>query len=716
MKKLFIIICALFLVSQSSFSRSSLSLYSTGNNVNWSNPSSWSFTAGGQSCMLIPQSNDSVFITSDISLDMDFSLSNGGYLFINSVCSLTSSDHKLTLSENCSFLCNGNMNIQQLEAGALAQVKIGTSGDVRLLNDFINNSALVSVDGKLEVGGTLVNNNQQGISSISGKGTITSGTFSGNGSIFGITNISLIPLQSSISECTWTGWHSNDWSDSLNWSYNRLPEPEQHISILASQTFAPSINAVASCNSLIVNPGASIVISQNGALTVNGDLTVANGGELRIKAGDSSHGSIITMGKSSGNIVFEYNVLKNRHCDVSSPISDAQSSVFLNMYLREYDEPSAGWGQYIVPTNVALGVMQGYEVFSTYSDTREFIGEPNSGENQINISTSGDGWNFIGNPYPSSLNWGSEMEPANGWSRDDAYGAIYYWDNTANGNKGNYAVYCPGGNGIGTNGGSRIILPSQGFFVKAKKSGSIRVNDNARVHASTNAQNGNNSLETSTLRLVARGNAMWDESVLQFNDNATNGFDSELDALKLSGNEEAPSLFTKLDDGTEISINSLPTSSLSGDIPIGFSCGKAGTFTLELHGLNTMNPELPIYLIDTKNNTLINLRNDSSYVFDYKLNDSPMRFLLHFSSPNGIDQVEGAKPSVYFSAGFINVELGSSYANSSIDVLDLAGRQVAVMSETSQGLNRISFNGKTGYYIIKITDHKQTYTTKLWIY
>jgi trimeric autotransporter adhesin len=712
MKKSLIIVFALVLVSLTGFSRNPQNLYPVGNNINWNNPASWSASQGGPTCMLIPEGNDSIFITSNISLDTDFTLFNGGYLSINQNCSLTSTNNKLIVSGNGKIVCNGNLNILQIEAGNVAQIIIGTSGKVKLLNDFINNSTLITIDGLLEVGGMLQNNNQQGNPAITGKGTITSEIYSGSGTILGITNISLIPLQSSITECTWTGSHSIDWADPLNWSYSRLPNPEQKISILASRAFSPSIKSTIICKNLIVNAGASMIISAEGALTVSGDLSVADGAELRIKTGESTHGSLITLGKNSGNIIFEYNVIKNRQCDVSSPVSDAQSSVFLNMYLRAYDEPTASWGQYIIPTNVSMGVMEGYEVFSTYSDTREFIGQPNSGENQINVSASGDGWNFIGNPYTSALNWGSQTAPANGWSRNDVYGAIYYWDNTANGNKGNYAVYCPGGNGISANGGSSVILPSQGFFVKAIKSGIVKVTDKACVHA---LLGGNKPSETSTLRLTARGNSMWDETVLQFNNEATTGFDNDFDALKLSGNEEAPSMFTKLDDGTKVSINSLPTSSLDGDIPIGFSCGKAGTYTIEINGINSMSPDLPVYLIDTKNNSVINLRNDSSIVFDYNLNDDAMRFSLHFSSPYGINHVELENPKIYYSSGSINVELGNLYSNSSINVFDLTGRQVAGDSSAKEGLNKIPFDGSTGYYVIKISDKNNSYTTKLWV-
>jgi hypothetical protein len=261
MKRSIIIFFALLLASQISFARSSQNLYSIGNNASWNNPACWSGTQGGPTCMLVPQSNDSIFITSNVLLSNDFTLTNGGCLSINANCSLTSVNNQLIVNENGTIICNGNLNIRQLEAGNEARIKIGTNGKVKLLNDFINNSTFVTVDGTLEVAGTLQNSNQQGNSSISGKGTITSGIFSGSGSVLGITNISLIPLQSSITECTWTGAHSEEWTDPKNWNYNLIPVSGQRISVLASRAFNPTINSNVICSNLLVNSAASVVIS-----------------------------------------------------------------------------------------------------------------------------------------------------------------------------------------------------------------------------------------------------------------------------------------------------------------------------------------------------------------------------------------------------------------------------------------------------------------------
>jgi len=715
MKKTLFILITLVFASQIGFARTARKFFSIGNNVVWNSPLSWSASFNGPSAMLTPESNDSIFISSSISLNLDFTLAQSGYLVINSNCNLISNNNKLTIAANSVVECYGYLKISELEVEPFARFEIGSGGKVKVLKNFVNNSTTINVNGILEVDGAIQNNMQPGASAITGKGTLTGGTFSGNGSILGVTNSAIIPMHSSLSESTWTGIHSNEWTDSLNWSYNRLPKPDQHISILASPVFLPSIQSGVILNDLLVNPDAHLLITPEGSLTISGNLVVAEGGELRLQSGISSHGSLITHGQTSGSIVSECSILKNSPAYFSPSVSDAQTSVFLNMYLRNYNIPGAAWSEYIVPTDIAMDVMKGYEVFSTYADIREFTGQPNTGNKQISISNAGDGWNLVGNPYPSALDWGSQFDPIAGWSKQDIYGAIYYWDNSANGNKGNYAVYCPGANGISVNGGSRTIMPDQGFFVKAKKIGKLAVTNDARIHPGSTQQGNQSAAGVNALQIVVRGNAMRDETVLNFTDEATTGFDSDFDAFKLTGHADAPVLFSKLDDGTLLAINSLPNATLSGAIPVGFSATKPGSYSLEIHGMNSMDPGMPVYLEDTENNTFLNLRNDSVYAFDHLTKNDPMRFLLHFFSPTGVADELKDIPLMHTSGGILTIELAKQNANTSIAIYDMLGRQVAGINQAKQGQNQISLNGNSGYYIIKISDTKICYTSKMWV-
>ncbi|MBI3481959.1 MAG: hypothetical protein HY015_03125, partial [Bacteroidetes bacterium] len=72
-------------------------------------------------------------------------------------------------------------------------------------------------------------------------------------------------------------------------------------------------------------------------------------------------------------------------------------------------------------------------------------------------SAANDGWNLVGNPYPSTIDWG-----AGGWTKTNLDDAIYIDD--YNHDQPVFASYV---NGVGTNGGSRYIAMGQGFWVKA---------------------------------------------------------------------------------------------------------------------------------------------------------------------------------------------------------------------------------------------------------
>jgi hypothetical protein len=75
--------------------------------------------------------------------------------------------------------------------------------------------------------------------------------------------------------------------------------------------------------------------------------------------------------------------------------------------------------------------MKGYSLYRTNASALyNFQGTPNTGSQSITLIKDDDdthgpdlkGWNLIGNPYPSALDWSLP---------DDTYGADYYWDQTA---------------------------------------------------------------------------------------------------------------------------------------------------------------------------------------------------------------------------------------------------------------------------------------------
>jgi hypothetical protein len=114
-----------------------------------------------------------------------------------------------------------------------------------------------------------------------------------------------------------------------------------------------------------------------------------------------------------------------------------------------------------------MQAMQGFAI-RTYAGapyTIDLTGAPRSGSKSIDITNtpsatpSQDGWNFIGNPFPSPISWTNTNA-----NNPGATTGSYYVFNTTGEYTGNWGSY----NGVtGTNGADDFIGTMQGFFVKS---------------------------------------------------------------------------------------------------------------------------------------------------------------------------------------------------------------------------------------------------------
>jgi len=142
------------------------------------------------------------------------------------------------------------------------------------------------------------------------------------------------------------------------------------------------------------------------------------------------------------------------------------------------------------------------------------------------------GWNLIGNPYPSNIDW-------NTVTKTNVNDAVYTYRPSLNG--GTYASYI---NGSSTNGGSNILESHVGFFVRANTNGaSLTFHENdkvATVQPNTMFRNSNTQNEVHSklkLTLIADSLQYTDEVIVRFGvDNATDNFDEQYDAHNLAGN------------------------------------------------------------------------------------------------------------------------------------------------------------------------------------
>lgn len=688
--------------------RDGMRLYSIGNNTPWTSQASWSLTCSGQPSGFVPQHNDTLLISSAVVLNTDFTLSEHGRIEISSQGNLKGSAFNLTLSGESRFSCSGDCQLNSLNVAGDASVSVGYSGRLKIGNTLSVLSSLHSiVDGNLSIYGNLLcGGTPSPLTGIQGSGVIKGNTYSGTGTIMNISSIGLIPTGSVLSGNNWLGTLDNRWNEPLNWSGNTVPDGSSNTAILAVSN-QPVIDGQAFCNDLYLSPGTSLKITPSATLSAGQNLSIPEDAELLLINTLTSHASLIARGNVTGRIKSEIQVMKGMPMFVSAPVKDAQSGVFINMYLREYDEVSSGWGEYIVPTDQELNPMKGYELYSTYGATRIFEGSPIQGEVFQALSSSNDGWNLIGNPFPCYLDWQSGESSSQGWQRNTIANAIYYPDPSGS---GNYAVYLPGDDPASINNGSRYIAPMQGFFVKARQDGIIKVNKNAVASVTENAVS---ELQHTAIRFRIEGNGYSDEAMVRFDPSSSFGFDDDYDAYKILGTGNAPAVFSTLSDNTQVSVNTMPSPSSALEIPLGINCSSNQELKLSVTGNTLFEYRYPLILEDKVTNKFLDLRNDSIYLFQHSPSMDPMRFVLHFETIAGLQENHVTTPCIKLSSGYIEVS-GTGENECIVDVFCLDGKLVLRESGISAPLLRIPFHGYHGIYLVKLTTKTTSHALKLY--
>lgn len=463
-------------------------------------------------------------------------------------------------------------------------------------------------------------------------------------------------------------------------------------------------------------------------ISVSGTTNLSSGNCLRIGANASGYASFIDNGFSgSGSTLIGSYIVADQWHYVSPPISNAVSGTFVQMYLKPWNENDYTWGDYIVPTNIPLNVGQGYSVWSygsgpgskvvyyNYGDlnTGDIVNPVTATDANSNLSIGdGEGWNFVGNPFPSSIEWNGA------WPATNIAPTAYLWNGPPP--TGNYMTW-NWFTGIGTNGKTNgMIAPAQGFFVKATDfSPALTAPQSARMHSYEPFYKNSNDL-TNILRLKVYGNNYSDETVIYFNQGATAGFDNNFDSYKVPGINAAPQLYS-IGNDFDLAVNTLPAITKGLVVPLGFEVGEAAKYLLWANGFKTFANEMPVYLEDLKEGIIVPIYQTEEYVFFADPNDDPARFLLHFG------MTEDTKESDPFAASLTesNVSIYSwdndiyvnvaGIENANILVYDILGHEVYRQESVKEGIHKISSLPTEKYYIVKVNASGKTETEKVFV-
>jgi hypothetical protein len=278
------------------------------------------------------------------------------------------------------------------------------------------------------------------------------------------------------------------------------------------------------------------------------------------------------------------------------------------IYVRGNIAPVAGAGSALwsVRAPINSGIIN-FTPFTTYTS---------SGTN------ANDGWNLVGNPYPSTISW-----DAAGWTKTGLNNSIYMRDNSL-------AVVASYIGGTGTNGGSANIPIGQAFWVKSDVGGiNFQATEAVKV-AGTQSTYFRQAPLANVLRLaLVKGNVK-DESVIRFTPEATAEFDPQWDAYKLKNPSPTFNLSSVTALGTKLAINALPELGCS-TVQLHVSEAVSGTYSLAFSGFESFGSGVVVTLTD---NFLHLSLTATSGGYNFSITADPAstgnRFSLSFSGPD----------------------------------------------------------------------------------
>lgn len=520
-------------------------------------------------------------------------------------------------------------------------------------------------------------------------------------------------------------WNSsNSWQSSMNgtsWiNATQYPASTANtVDILSTHTV--TVTSAETAKNLTINTaGGILIINPTNSLTVAGTLTNSAGNSgLIIKSDINGTGSLIHNTANVPATVERYitgssNLELMRYHFVSVPLvveNASTSNLFLNSYLFNFTESTGAWNALGSGTSTVLDETRGYMIYYPGENTTyTFAGQLNNGTfTALSSYTSGQGYNLVPNPYPSAIDWNA----GSGWTKTNIAGTLYYWPAGAVASSANYASW----NGAaGVNNGTRYVPVGQAFFVQATGSlPELKMTNATRVH---NAQAfwKDSELIPDLLRIktVALHNNSYDEVVVHFREGATANFDSDFDANKLQGGEDAPQFSSVAMDNSRLSINSLPFTTGDAIVPLDFSLNAATDVTFTATGMESFYEGIPIYLEDHLLNKVVDLRTDPVYTFSHTAGSAGNRFLIRFMGVTGTPEHTTTEGSAFVSNGHLYVDVPSmSRSEATISIYDMLGRQFSSRKIMLSGITELPAPAASGVYVVKILAGNKSFERKI---
>ena len=523
-------------------------------------------------------------------------------------------------------------------------------------------------------------------------------------------------------------------------------------------------------NNLSISDTGSLTVQANTDIIVHGEIIVPSDNKITIE----SDANLVQTALGEDINPTNYSIVVKRNSALptkgytfwSSPISGQNLYAFSNGYNQaNTTDTGTPWNRFYVyneatdyfVTKIAgeielnntsvFDTGRGYAIkgmnsfgddFPYTGNEFSFTGKMNNGtlySQKLNVSCTVEagcekGYNLVGNPYPSSI----DFEALYNANSSKIYGTAYFWTNNditvtqqaGTGYSGNnYAIYnLSGGTGAvdpdpnqgnGSEVPNGVIKLGQGFIVKAKVAGkgqSLEFNNDIRLGYDPNATFYNNrKAEKNRFWLTLTSPAKVANSILvAYIQEATNDFEINYDGeLFVIGSD---SFYSKL-GSRKLAIQGKADFNVEDKVTLGNVYSKNGEYKITIKDKEgVFKTGQDIYLKDKVLNKVVNL-SQGDYVFQGVKGTDETRFEIVYKGDAVLSTDAATKSdfSVYKDGN--SYVITSSKKLGKVEVYDTAGRLMKALStnETSVKIDASAFSN--GVYIFKVENSGDVKTKKV---
>ena len=420
---------------------------------------------------------------------------------------------------------------------------------------------------------------------------------------------------------------------------------------------------------------------------------------------------------NTGNVVYKVrsqNMMRNDMSHWSSPvigqnIRDFSQGTLYNRFWG-YNENTSLY-KTLFSSNTApdklfesgsgIAIRVKFDITADYNEPTigEFNGQLFNGDLTVSVTSNKDGFNLIGNPYPSPIGVAeffeenADVEKIFIWTPYFKVGSADF-DN-------NYITITRAG-AISPReeaDAMTVIAAGQGFFVQTANQGIISFNNNMRKANPIAFQRGSNAKDRYWLSL-AKADLKSNQILVSYNSESTNGVDHQYDAESIENG--ATRLYTLIENKKYSIQSRFSYAEANETVSLGYVTDESGKLTLSVDQLEgVFNKGETIYLNDKD----LNIQHDlttSSYSFETAAGEYNDRFEIVYASKSlsTTPEVNNSNEVNVYQSGNLIFVVSENDLIDLIDVVDVSGRLIT--SKKYYNKNKVQLNLDKGIYFMKI--------------